>query len=75
MWDMAGMYASLARILNHQQKNQGIVKPEDIHPAKYTAEKGNWKKSTNENFPLDATSIFYTFEAVSYTHLDVYKRQ
>lgn len=64
MWDMAGMYASLARILNHQQKNQGIVKPEDIHPAKYTAEKGNWKKSTNENFPLDATSIFYTFEAM-----------
>ena len=64
MWDVAGLYASLARILNHQQKNKGIVHKEDIHPPRYAITKKDKKLNSNNNFPLDATSIFYSFEAM-----------
>lgn len=64
MWDMAGMYASMARILNHQQKNQGIVKLSDIHPPRYAAGKKTVAKTQNQHFPLDATSIYFCFEAM-----------
>ena len=58
MWELAGVYASYARILNHQQ-NQGIIHTEDIHPAlrvQYTS-----FKSTGNNINLDATSIYFYF--------------
>lgn len=64
LWDLAGLYASMARILNHQQKNKGIVHAEDIHPATYFAKKKYLKTNSNNNFPLDATSIYHTFEAM-----------
>ncbi|MEO7522620.1 MAG: transglycosylase domain-containing protein, partial [Ferruginibacter sp.] len=38
MWDIAGLYASFARTLNHQQKNRGIQDPNDFHPPKYFAD-------------------------------------
>ena len=54
----------MARILNHQQKNKGIVHAEDIHPATYSTKKNNKIINSNNNFPLDATSIYHTFEAM-----------
>ena len=64
MWDLAGLYASMARMLNHQQKNKGIVHPEDIHPALYSTKKNRKIINSNNNFPLDATSVYHTFEAM-----------
>jgi penicillin-binding protein 1C len=64
MWDVAGLYASMARILNHQDKNKGIIHPEDIHPPRYTPSKENIQTHSNNTFPLDATSIFHCFEAM-----------
>ena len=64
MWDLAGLYASMARIVNHQQKNKGIVHPEDIHPALYSTKKNKKIINSNNNFPLDATSVYHTFEAM-----------
>jgi penicillin-binding protein 1C len=34
-WDMAGAYASMARALNHQAKNKGIIDSRDFHPPNY----------------------------------------
>jgi penicillin-binding protein 1C len=64
MWDLAGLYASMARILNHQERNKGIVHPEDIHPPVYSKWKTTNIYTSDNNFPLDATSIYYTFEAM-----------
>ena len=62
MWELAGVYASYARILNHQQKNQGIIHTEDIHPPRYS-EYTSFKNGNN-NINLDATSIYFTFQAM-----------
>ena len=36
LWDIAGMYASLVRTLNHFSGFSGKYDPEDIHPLKFT---------------------------------------
>ena len=64
MWDLAGLYASLARILNHQEKNKGIVQTADVHPARYSKEKIATVSKSNIQLPLDATSIYHSFEAM-----------
>jgi penicillin-binding protein 1C len=63
-WDLAGMYASLARILNHQDRNKGIVHDEDIHPPRYAKASSQKKETAEHNFPIDATSIYHCFEAM-----------
>lgn len=62
MWDLAGLYASFARALNHQEKNKGILHTEDFHPPVYF-QKADLKK-TNRNITIDATSIYFTFQAM-----------
>lgn len=62
-WDLAGVYASMARTLNHQTRNHGIVDPRDFHPPYYQSQTSNNKQQTS-NFPLDATSIWFTFQAM-----------
>ncbi len=64
MWDLAGLYASLARIVNHQERNKGIVQTADVHPPRYSTEKKSAASNSNNHFPLDATSIYQTFEAM-----------
>jgi penicillin-binding protein 1C len=64
-WDLAGVYASMARMLNHQTKNHGQFVSTDFRKANYVANKttANEQLPTN-NFPLDATSIYFTFQAM-----------
>lgn len=64
MWDLAGMYASLGRILNRQQQNNGNVDGSAIHAPVYQINKKTTNKKQRANFPLDATSIYQTFEAM-----------
>jgi penicillin-binding protein 1C len=71
MWDMAGMYASMARTLNHQTANKGITYPKDFHAPEYLLTSKNKKRETaTESFinkgtvNLDATSIYFTFQAM-----------
>lgn len=65
MWDLAGAYASMARILNHASRNQGIASSGDIHPPVY-----GWNGTvlnsppTVAAYPMDATSIYFTFQAM-----------
>jgi len=65
MWDIAGVYAGMARTLNHQAKNHGKINSEDFHQPKYfTSQTTNSQQPTTNNFPLDATSIWFTFQAM-----------
>ena len=76
MWDMAGLYASMARTLNHQSRNKGIVNPADFHPPAYIqnttipntqleAQPNSQFQIPNSQFPLDPTSIYFTFQAMN----------
>jgi penicillin-binding protein 1C len=64
MWDMAGMYASLARMLNHQAAHKGIVHAEDLHPPFYTKESARLHKPNTILPPLDPTSVYFMFQAM-----------
>jgi penicillin-binding protein 1C len=78
MWDMAGLYASMARMLNHQGRNRGQFNPADLHPPVYISntsipntQYGGAMPATasgasrpNTQFPLDPTSIYFTFQAM-----------
>ncbi len=67
MWDMAGMYASMARALNHQTANKGNLNAEDFHPPKYlrqTSPDSYRDKPPTSTIPLDATSVYFTFQAM-----------
>ncbi len=64
MWDMAGMYASLARILQHQQQNNGTINALDIHPPTFQVQKKQSAKNITTYYPIDASSIYTTFEAM-----------
>lgn len=61
MWDLAGLYASMARSLNHQKKNDGKIDPADFHPPYYTT---TAHKKTSTLIPLDLVSIYFTFQAM-----------
>ena len=68
MWELAGVYTSFARTLNHQTKNKGIPDPKDFHPPKYIKSQSE-KTSPNSQFlitnsTIDATSIYFTFQAM-----------
>ena len=62
MWELAGVYASFARTLNHQAKNKGILNTNDFHPPVYYKEQ--IKKTGNKNITIDPTSIYFTFQAM-----------
>jgi penicillin-binding protein 1C len=72
-WDLAGVYASMARTLNHQTKNHGKLDVGDFHPPFYiNKELGIRNLSSSKTpipnsqsqIPLDATSIYFAFQAM-----------
>ncbi len=71
LWDLAGMYASLSRVLGHYHRYNGRYNPEDIHPltpfpAKETEEIRSVADRRLTDKPLlSAASIWFTFEAMS----------
>ncbi|HAO47609.1 MAG TPA: penicillin-binding protein 1C [Chitinophagaceae bacterium] len=69
MWDIAAVYASMARALNHQTKNHGKMDAADFHAPNYKPRTTNLSPQTanrkpQTNIPLDATSIYFTFQAM-----------
>ena len=66
MWDLAGIYAGMARTLNHQKKNNGLALQEDFHEPCYFINDKKEKKSSATGIinSLDATSIWFTFQAM-----------
>jgi penicillin-binding protein 1C len=66
MWDLVGIYAGMARTLNHQKKNKGFALKKDFHPPVYFDEKNDKEKMVSDEKinSLDATSIWFTFQAM-----------
>lgn len=64
MWDVAGMYASLARAYIHQEKNKGKITAGDIHPPNYIRSYKQKNDTTAATIPLDMVSLWYMFQAM-----------
>jgi penicillin-binding protein 1C len=66
MWELAGIYAGMARTLNHQKKNNGLALQDDFHPPVYIRQEkpAVSSSSTAVITSLDATSIWFTFQAM-----------
>ena len=63
LWDITGMYASMARTLNNYTTYGGKYNKNDFHPPFYTIQKE--KNLDLENSSIaDAASIYFTFEAM-----------
>ena len=64
-WDIAGMYASLARSLNHSKKNKGKIFQQDFHAPVYIPnQQPNTPAAKTATNYLDPTSIWYMFQAM-----------
>jgi penicillin-binding protein 1C len=65
LWDMAGMYASMARTLLHMNQYRGKYDLDDIHAPNYEQGKKIVSKySPTQYGVLDAGAIWYTFQAM-----------
>jgi penicillin-binding protein 1C len=67
LWDLCGMYASMARTLNHFGGFSGKYLVSDFHPPYYISpDKKNKKEKIiyDESSCLNASSIWLTFEAM-----------
>jgi penicillin-binding protein 1C len=71
LWDLAGMYASLSRSLNHYHDYNGRYNPADIHPLSYiTKEKEKsitdiTDKRLKDKSVLSYSSLWFMTEAMS----------
>jgi penicillin-binding protein 1C len=64
LWDITGMYASMARTLNHYTTYNGKYDKADFHPPYYVEQKKKEAPELAANTYLDAASIYLTFEAM-----------
>lgn len=71
LWDLSGMYASLARVLAHYRTYNGRYNPADIHPLSLLPVKETepilsvTDKRLNDHPIISAASLWYTLEAMS----------
>jgi penicillin-binding protein 1C len=65
LWDLAGVYAAMARTLNNYRQNQSRYDKNNYRPAQYIkrADDLNSKELT-EHSMLDASAIYFCFEAM-----------
>ena len=65
LWDMAGIYASMARTLNNYTKYNGKYNKKDFHPPAFVKDDNAEEEEGEDDFSyLDAASIYLTFEAM-----------
>lgn len=64
LWDIAGMYASMARTLNHYSVYKGKYDKEDFHPPCYASQIKTKEPNLTATSYFDAASIYLTFEAM-----------
>jgi len=64
LWDLAGVYSSIARSLNHFRPLQSRYNKLDIHPPTYIADTSKKEAVLESHSVLGAASIFLTFEAM-----------
>jgi penicillin-binding protein 1C len=69
MWEISGVYASLARMLNHYGSYSGKYNTQDLHAPRVLFEPNANKNTPNlqalqDNFYLQAGAVYNTFEAM-----------
>lgn len=64
LWDITGIYASMARTLNHYTEYGGKYDKKDFHPPVYVERTEKKEPELSESSYYDAASIFLTFEAM-----------
>lgn len=65
MWDVAGMYASMARTLNHFSRYKGKYATADYHSLNYRVQKSDSAKVKKESSSIfNAASIWCMFNAM-----------
>jgi len=64
LWDLAGVYSSIARSLNHFRPLQSRYNKLDIHQPTYTVDTARGEVLLDDHSVLNAASIFLTFEAM-----------
>jgi len=64
MWDLAGVYASMARVLNHHYDYNGKYNPADFHAPHYLAWSQNRDARLEQKGLLDAAGIWFAFRAM-----------
>lgn len=64
LWDITGVYASMARVLNNYTVLGGKYNTYDIHAPVYLKEQLIDQKEIVSNSVLDAASVFLTLEAM-----------
>lgn len=69
MWEMTGVYASMARTLKHHEEYGGLYNPDDYHPPTYTSiefsKEGKSTPKLERTSVLDHASIYFTFQAMN----------
>jgi penicillin-binding protein 1C len=64
LWDVAGIYASMARTLNHFANNSGEYNNNDFHPLTYVKAPSPAKIKLVKKGRFSAASIWLTFKAL-----------
>ena len=75
LWDICGMYASMARILDHYYPYDGVYDEKDVHPPTYTYhdEKEHEKLSIIPHPPLSAAAIYIVITSYSIHYTKLYE--
>lgn len=70
LWDITGMYASMARVLNHAVNNPADKRysVSDYRPLHYTASESERPKPAETSGYLSAASIYQTLEVLTELH-------
>ena len=64
MWELAGVYASMARTLNHFKDHSKQYDREDYHPPQYFPGPESNQRNLESSSVIDYGSLFYTFLAM-----------
>ena len=64
LWELCGMYASMARVLNHYYPYDGKYDRNDIRPPAYTFLPHEERHDFQPHPPLSAGAIYLTFQAL-----------
>jgi penicillin-binding protein 1C len=67
LWDLSGMYGSMARTLNHQYHHDGWYRTNDFFPPTYLEDTDTLSYSLRSDPPIVSTSaLWHTFDALQY---------
>jgi penicillin-binding protein 1C len=64
MWELSGVYASMARTFNHYRDHPKQYDPADYHPPQYFNSEKKDQRNLETSSIIDYGSLFYTFLAM-----------